>query len=817
MRSSCSSFLIMAAVFLLLPFCAVKAQTLADLERERVQLPNGWSLTPVGVTLPLGDLPLNIAVSHSGRYAAVTNNGQSIQCIQLFDARADRELDSVVIPKSWGGLVFGADDESLYASGGNDNWILKYAIRSGRLVTVDTFRLGAPWPNKISPAGICVDDRRGLLYAVTKEDNSFYVYDMRLHRVVRRLGLSGEGYTCLLSPDRRELYLSVWGGDKVMVYNVSSGVFTDSIPVGDNPNDLCLTRSGRYLYVANANDNSVSVIDVRSRRVVETLNAALYPDAPSGSTTNGVALSADEKTLYIANADNNCIAVFDVRKPGSGVSLGFIPVGWYPTCVRTIGRKLYVSDGKGLGSLPNPGGPNPYGRGQTVTVHRGDTQRVGKVQYIGGGLLMGRLSIIPFPSAAQLAVYSQAVYHNTPYTKTGELVTSGEQGNPIPRKVGDPSPIKHVFYILKENRSYDQVLGDMPQGNGDTSLVLFGARITPNQHALASGYVLLDNFYVDGEVSSDGHNWSMGAYATDFLEKNWPTPYGRRGGGEFSSGYRVTANNKAGFIWDDAARSGVSYRTYGEFADHGRANIPVLKGHFAPGFMSMNMHFFDTMRVHEWEEDFDSLVAANAVPQLITMRLSNDHTEGTAGGRPTPFAHVADNDLAVGMLLDHLSRSPVWKDMVVFILEDDAQNGPDHVDAHRSPAYIVGPFVKRHFVDHTMYSTSSVLRTIELILGMPPMTQYDAAATPMWRSFMATPDASVFNCRPAQWDLGEVNPVHGRLARMARGLDFSREDLVPDALMNAMLWKAAHGEDAVVPAPVRAAFVKRTFSSNDND
>ena len=791
----------MAAVGLLPLFS--KAQSLAELESRRVQLPNGWALTPVGVTLPLGDLPLNIAVSRSGRYAAVTNNGQSIQCIQLFDARADRELDSVVIPKSWGGLCFSADERSLYASGGNDNWILKYAVAGGRLVTTDTFKLGAPWPVKISPAGIGVDDRRDILYVVTKEDNSLYVYDIAGHRVVRRLPMSGEGYTCVLSPDGREVYASVWGGDKVMVYDAAAGVFTDSIAVGDNPNDLCLTRNGRYLYVANANDNSVSVIDVRARKVVETLNAALYPSAPSGSTTNGVALSPDEKTLYIANADNNCIAVFDVSKPAAGVSLGFIPVGWYPTCVRTIGHKLYVSNGKGLCSYANPRGPNPYGVGQTVSVHKGDTARVSKVQYVGGGLLMGKLSIIPFPSAAQLAVYSQAVYHNTPYTKEKEKL------------VGGFPPIKHVLYILKENRTYDQVLGDLPQGNGDSSLVLFGDRITPNQHELAREFVLLDNFYVDGEVSSDGHNWSMGAYATDFLEKNWPTSYGRRGGGEFSSGYRVTANNKAGFIWDDAARSGVSYRTYGEFADHGRANIPVLKGHFAPGFNSMDMHIFDTLRVHQWEHDFDSLVAVDALPQLMTMRLSNDHTEGTAGGRPTPFAHVADNDLAVGMLLDHLSRSPVWKETVVFILEDDAQNGPDHVDAHRSPAYIVGPMVKRHFVDHTMYSTSSVLRTIELILGMPPMTQYDAAATPMWRCFTSTPDATVFTVRPAQWDLSEVNPVKGRLASMARGLDFSKEDLVPDGLMNAMLWKAAHGEKAEVPGPVRAAFIKQVVTDKD--
>ena len=808
----------MATIILLLPVLKTEGQTLQELESHRVRLPNGWSLTPAGASLPLGDLPLNIAVSRTQRYAAVTNNGESIQSIQLFDARADRELDSVVIGKSWGGLVFSSDEQFLYASGGNDNWILKYAIRGEHLVTVDTFKLGAPWPNKISPAGICVDDGRQLLYVVTKEDNSFYVFDLRTHTVARKLPLSGEGYTCALSPDRSELYLSVWGGDKVMVYSVAKGAFTDSIPVGDNPNDLCLSRSGRRLYVANANDNSVSVIDVRARKVVETLNAALYPNAPSGSTTNGVALSSNEKTLYIANADNNCVAVYDVSKPGASRSRGFIPVGWYATCVRTIGKKLYVANGKGFSSYPNPLGPNPYGRGQTVTVHAGDTQRVAaKVQYIGGGLMMGTMSIIPAPSDAQLAIYTQAVYHNTPYKKENELVTSGEAGNPVPHRVGDASPIKHVVYIIKENRTYDQVLGDMREGNGDTSLVLFGERITPNQHSLAREFVLLDNFYVDGEVSSDGHNWSMGAYATDFLEKNWPTSYGRRGGGEFSSGYRTTGNNKAGFIWDDAARSGVTYRTYGEFADNGKANIPVLKGHYAQGFASMSMRIFDTLRIRQWAEDFDSLVAANTLPQLMTVRLSNDHTEGTAAGRPTPFAHVADNDLAVGMLLDHLSRSPVWGETVVFILEDDAQAGPDHVDAHRSPVYIVGPYVKRHFVDHTLYTTSSVLRTIELILGMPPMTQFDAAATPMWRCFTPTPDATAFNCRPAQWDLSEVNPTRGPLAMMARGLDFSKEDLVPDELMNAMLWKAAHGEMAVVPAPVRAAFFKQTVVKDDKD
>ena len=240
------------------------------------------------------------------------------------------------------------------------------------------------------------------------------------------------------------------------------------------------------------------------------------------------------------------------------------------------------------------------------------------------------------------------------------------------------------FILSKENRTYDQVLGDMKEGNGDTSLCLFGEKVTPNQHALAREFVLLDNFYVDGEVSADGHNWSMGAYATDYLEKTWPTSYGSRGGKYDAEGTRAIANNKSGFIWDQCKRAGVSYRTYGEFANNYKANIPVLKNHFCPYYTSWDQHVRDTTRVGQWKRDFDSLVAANALPRLNTFHIINDHTEGLSKGRPTPFAHVADNDLAVGMFIDYLSKSPVWKESVVFIVEDDAQDGPDHVDAHRN-------------------------------------------------------------------------------------------------------------------------------------
>ena len=798
----------------LLAFVECKAQNLADIELHRIKLPNGWSLSPVGKSLPLGDLPLNMAVSTSQKLLAVTNNGQSTQSLQLIDIKTDKILDSINIPKSWYGLTFSADEKYLYASGGNDNWILKYAIVNKKLRIADTIKLGDKWPVKISPAGIALDDSKHLLYVVTKDNNSLYIINTLNKKIISKIALGGEAYACLLSSDKKNLYISCWGCDKIIVINTEHKAISNSIPVGDNPNEICISKNNKYLYVANANDNSVSVIDLKKQVVLETLNAALYAAAPQGSATNGLALSADEKTLYIANADNNCLAVFDVSNPGNSHNKGFIPVGWYPTNVKVIGKKILVTNGKGFTSMANPFGPNPYKKKEKSTYHSGEKEQ--QVQYIGG-LFKGTLSIINEPDEKQLSVYSQVVYNNTPYNKKDELIVKGiEKGNPIPSKIGDSSPIKYVFYIVKENRTYDQVLGDVKEGNGDSSLCLFGEKITPNQHALAKEFVLLDNFYVDAEVSADGHNWSLGGYANDFLEKTWPTSYGGRGGSYDAEGNREIANNKSGFIWEHCKKAGISYRTYGEFADNYKPNIPILKDHFCPYYTSWDQTVRDTTRVGQWKRDFDSLLAAGALPKMNTLRIINDHTEGLSKGRPTPFAHCADNDLAVGMFVDYLSKSPVWKESVVFILEDDAQNGPDHVDAHRSTAYVAGGFVKRGIVDHTMYSTTSMLRTMELILGIAPMSQYDAAAVPMWRCFSATADLTPFNAKPLQVDINEKNIILNAWQKKSEKFDFTKEDRVPDRAFTEVIWKAVKGANAIVPAPKRAAFVN-VVDANDND
>jgi DNA-binding beta-propeller fold protein YncE len=791
----------------------VNGQSLQEIEASRVSLMNGWKLTPVGKLLPLGDLPLNMAVSPSGKMLAVTNNGQSDQSIQLIDPEKMQLLDSVVIKKSWLGLTFSKNEKYLYASGGNDNWIVQFQIKNRKLIPFDTLVIGKPWPEKISIAGIAVDDENQLLYAVTKENNSLYVYDLKEKKVKSQVPLGGEGYTCLLSDDRKMLYITCWGCDKVILFDTRKQGISGTIPVGDNPNDLCLTHNGKYLFVSNANDNSVSVISLEQKKVVELLNSAIYPDSPTGSTTNSLALSEDEKTLYIANADNNCLAVFDVSNPGKSFSKGFIPTGWYPTCVRVIENTIFVANGKGLTSKANPFGPSP--KKEEVTRHA-DLNKKTKVQYIGG-LFTGTLQAIQKPDEKQLSIYSQSVYNNTPYRKENEMQSSGEDGNPVPTTVGGLSPIKYVFYVIKENRTYDQVLGDIPEGNGDPGLVLFGENVTPNLHALARQFVLLDNFYVDGEVSADGHNWTMGAYATDYLEKNWPTSYGGRGGSYPGEGSREIANNKNGFLWDYCKRYGVTYRSYGEFiSDAGTPNIPALRDHFCESYIGWDMSIRDTVRVRWWKKDFDALLAKGKVPRFNSIRFGNDHTEGLKAGRPSPLAHAADNDLAVGLFVEYLSNSPIWNESLIIVVEDDAQNGPDHVDAHRSTAYIAGGFIKQGYVDHTMYSTSSALRTMELILGLPPMSQYDASAEPMWRCFNKTASHPPFKSLPNSTDLNQKNIAENKMSRLSETFDFSKEDRVPDAQFNEVIWAAIHGLNSTCPAPVHAAFFT-TEKEEDDD
>ncbi len=785
----------------------------------RIQLPNGWFLTPAGQSIPLSsDLPLNMALAPDGIHAAVTNNGNGRQTIDLINLKEQRLTSSVTIGKAWLGLAFSKRFPYLYASGGNDDIIIRYTLDKERLVNKDTLVLGRPWPkDKISPTGLTLDETRDRLYAVTKEDNALYVCDIKTMKVLLKVPFSAEAYTCILNPVKRELYISAWGGRKIWVCDTKKNILVDSVETEDHPTDLAIDARGRLLYVANANSNSVSVIDLASRKVVETLHTALSPDAPIGSTTNSLALSSKDKTLYIANADNNYLAVFDVSDPGHSRPTGFIPVGWYPTCVRTWGKNLLVTNGKGMSSVPNPDEPNPGAPRHKNGYKKSANTPQPKDQYIGS-MLKGTLSLIPVPADSTLAGYTSQVYANTPYSKQKEDLAPGEAGNPIPRQTGESSPIKYVFYVLKENRTYDQVLGDMPGGNGDTSLCLFGSSVTPNAHALAQEFVLLDNFYVDAEVSADGHNWSMAGYATDFVEKNWPYNYSGRGGKYDFDGSRPIANPTKGFIWNYCQRAGISFRNYGEFMDNGYPTLDLLKedGHYCKKYPGWNLKIQDIYRESVFEHDFDSLLQAGAVPHFSTIYLPNDHTSGMSKGDYSPIAQIADNDLALGRLVEHLSHSPIWKESAIFVLEDDAQDGPDHVDAHRSPAFVISPYIRRNSVNHTMYSTTSILRTMELILGLPPMSQYDAAATPLWSCFDPEADTAAYISRPAGVNINTRNTAWTPSAAKSAHFDMTKADAVPDALLNEVLWKAVKGENSQAPWPRRSAFVKVGKEKDDD-
>ncbi|WP_276089320.1 bifunctional YncE family protein/alkaline phosphatase family protein [Pedobacter sp. JY14-1] len=783
---------------------------------NQILLPNGWKLSPAGHSIQLGDLPLNMQISPSGKFIAVTNNGQSTQSLQLIDPKTEKILDEKILRKSWYGLAFSKDEKHLYASGGNDNWILDFRLKDNTLEASDTIKLGPVWPKgKISPAGIVVNKNNSRLYTVTKEDSTLYMISPAAKKILKKIQLPAIAYSCVLSADEQKLYVSLWGGKSIAVVDLAEEKIAQLIPVGDHPNELLLNKKGTRLFVANASDNTVSVISTASAKVIETIATTLYATQLTGSTTNGLALSANEKTLYIANADNNCLAVFDVSKPGNSLSQGFIPVGWYPTSVKTLGGRILVTNGKGNTSLPNPKGPQPVSKIDNSDYHMGSTANR-RLQYIAG-LFKGTLSFIESPKPEQLKTYTRQVYANTPFTDKKTLLADGEKGNPIPRRQGEKSPIKHVFYIIKENRTYDQVLGDIPKGNGDSSLCLFGRKITPNQHALAERYVLLDNFYVDAEVSADGHNWSMAAYATDVVEKTWPTSYGSRGGSTTFEGGRPVTYPKGGFIWDYCQRAGISYRSYGEFGAYAKANIKALQGHMCPNSPGFDMDIPDQVRADAWIQDFDSLLNAGSVPQFSTLRISNDHTSGQKVGKVSPRAAVADNDLAVGRIIEHLSHSPIWKESVVFILEDDAQNGPDHVDAHRSPAYVIGPYVKRNEVIHTMYSTSGFLRTMELILGLPPMSQYDAGAMPLFECFTSEPDLTPYTSIKPSINLDTRNVANNESSRRSAVFNFAKEDAAPDLDLNEVVWKSVKGEHSVMPAPKRSAFVILEKKKEDDD
>ncbi len=785
-------------------------------------LPNGWRIAPAGRHLGIGDLPLNMVLSPDGRFLVVANTGYAAPTLRVVDLELGEVTSVADLDDSWLGLAWHPDGKQLYASGAAANSVVGLQWANGRLSANTWIPLrpgAAPAKSPIARprsgpqtfvGGLAISPDGGRLAAVQVLGLTVSLVNLQDGVVRVQVPVTAEPYTALFSRDGATLFVSLWGGARVLALDGRTLAPKGEVPVGEHPNAMVLGADGR-LFVACANTNAVWVVDTAALTATEQISTSLFPEAPPGSTPNALALSPDGRRLLVADADNNAVALVDVSTAGQSRVLGFIPTGWYPTGVAFSprGEAIYILSGKGLISSPNPRGNQPGIQGP-----------VG--QYIGA-MLQAALSILPTPDDETLRRYTNIVYRVTRYSDTTRLAPEAPpEPSAIPRRVGDPSPIKHVFYIIRENRTYDQILGDLDRGNGDPNLTLFGEDVTPNAHALAREFVTFDNFYVDAEVSYDGHAFSTGAYATDFVEKIWPTNYGGRGaaylsegGGAMRNAYGNITAPQHGYIWDACLRAGLAVRSYGEFADGDaatgqvKASVPGLEGHVAPSYPPWDLDIPDGKRVDAWLEEFKQFERDGQLPALSILRLGNDHTAGTRAGSPTPRSMIAENDQAVGRVVDAISHSRYWAESAVFILEDDAQNGPDHVDAHRSVAFVASPYAHHGVVDRTLYTTSGVLRTMELVLGLPPMSQYDAAAAPMFRAFGTTADPGPFTRRDARVPLDDVNRAGAYGAAASAAMNLSQPDLAPEQLLTEIVWRSVRGPRAVVPPPVRAAFIRQ--------
>ena len=827
------------------PAIHAAATTLPGLQRDgSVLLPNQWSLRPVGRQIVVGDFPIQVAIHPEGVFAAVLHSGWGQHEVRIIDVKSGQPVSQVALQESFYGLAWSPDGKKLYASGAGSEVIHAFEFQAGYLSAHREFPL-RPVGQQGVPSGLASSaDGRSLYIAeswgqrvekISTTDGAFLwqrtfgvaegsaTTDHEGARVKAASDAAASfPYTCLPDEKNGRVYVSLWAQSTVLVLDAQTGADLARWPVGSHPCEMVLGRDGR-LYVAESNLNSVSVIDTVSGRITETLTASLYPNSPPGSMPNSLALSPDGELLFVANANNNNVAVFDVESVGKARSLGFIPVGWFPTSVRVTrdGKSLVVANGKGFSSAANPRGPFP------------GTSAPRNLQEYIGGLFAGSISLIDLPAeknrAQQFGQWSKTAFLCSPIDATASVRGLQERplGNPIPSKVGESSPIKNVIYIVRENRTYDQVFGDISEGNGDSRLCLFPANVTPNAHALAREFVLLDNFYADGEVSADGHEWTMGAQATDFVEKMWPFSYGHNANKKYNypaEGHYPVAFPANGYLWNRAAEAGVTYRSYGEFCNTPRrgpilseASLPILVGHIDPYYNAWDVSYPDVKRAERFAAEVRRYEIEGGMPRLQVLRLGNDHTSGTRPGVRTPTAMVADNDRALGLIVEAISHSKFWSETAVFVLEDDAQNGPDHVDAHRMPALAISPWTKRRSVDSTLYSTTSMLRTMELILGLQPMSQFDAAALPMWSTFGDKPDLTPFKARPAEVDLEAVNGKLAWGARASQQMDFSAPDKADDIKLNEIVWRHVRGEHSPMPAPRRAAFYKAHAKDDDDD
>ena len=732
-----------------------------------ILLPSGWRIHPTGTQVRVGTLPLNLVRLADGSLV-VTDNGYGTNGVLRIDPASGRVRDSVPLRAAWVGLAHRgtAASDTVWASGGATNQLYRIVFTATAHHT-DSVALGDTSAH-LFVGGITTVPGRDLVAAVGNLSDSVYLVDARTLAPRGATAVGHRPYTVVADSDH--LYVSNWGDSTVETVSlVGPGPLRHHADfIGPHPSSLALR--GHELFAALAGVNAVARYDLDSSRVTDHLEIALARGAPVGSDPNGLALSPDGRRLFVALAGNNAVAV--VRLDGAEPAVaGLIPVGWYPVAAATSrgGDTLYVANGKGNGSGANP----------TRT-------------YIGD-VITGSLSILPLPDSALLDRDTHAVFDLSPFS------------NPALRGSDAPlPPIHHVVYVIRENRTYDQVLGDVREGNGDAKLAIFNDSVTPNAHALTRHWVLFDNFYVDGEVSADGHEWTDRAFAGEYNEKTWPAVYSGRRDWDQDNGEDLVTPRGA-YLWDAARRAGLWAVNFGESVHTDSAGrsvsfLPGLMGITAPEYPGFELAIRDTTRARLFADSVSAWDRRGTFPALVILYLPRDHTEGKRALHPTPRAMVADNDLALGQVVDRLSRSPAWKSMALLALEDDAQDGPDHVDAHRSVLILASPFARRGAVDSTFYTTSSVLRTIGLWLGLPPLSQYDAGATPLGPAFTASPDFTPFPSAHNRWPFDELNGSHSRSGFTDR--DFARPDQADEQQLNREIWASVRPREPL-PAPRR--------------